>query len=142
AVPAARRAGTLRTALSRGRQVRMSGLVLDLGCGRRKRAGAVGVDVNPASGADVIHDLNRAPYPFDNRTIDEVYLDNVLEHLDDVVAVMEEIYRICRPGARVRIDVPYFRSRWAAVDPTHRHQFSVLSFAYFDPRHPFFDQYR
>jgi hypothetical protein len=42
----------------------------------------------------------------------------------------------------VRIDVPYFRSRWAAVDPTHRHAFAVDSFGYFDPAHVFFSQYR
>ncbi len=42
----------------------------------------------------------------------------------------------------MRIDVPYFRSRWAAVDPTHRHAFAVDSLGYFDPAHVFFSQYR
>ena len=41
----------------------------------------------------------------------------------------------------MRIDVPYFRSRWAAVDPTHRHAFAVDSLGYFDPAHVFFQQY-
>jgi len=117
------------------------GLVLDLGCGRRKRSGAIGVDVDPACGADVVHDLERFPYPFDDAVADEVYLDNVIEHLDDVVATMTEVHRICRPGAMVRVDVPYFRSRWAAIDPTHRHLFTIDSFAYFDPDHPFSTQY-
>jgi SAM-dependent methyltransferase len=116
--------------------------VLDLGCGTRKRPGAVGVDNNPEAAPDVLHDLETFPYPFEDSSFDEILLDNVLEHLGDVIRTMEEIHRIGRSGARVEIYVPYFRSQWAAVDPTHRHQFTVDSFAYFDPAHPFFEQYR
>jgi SAM-dependent methyltransferase len=116
--------------------------VLDLGCGGSKRPGAVGVDNNPAAKPDVLHDLEVFPYPFEDSSFDEIVLDNVLEHLGDVVRTMEELHRIGRPGALVEIYVPYFRSRWAAIDPTHRHQFTVDSFAYFDPSHPFFEQYR
>jgi len=116
--------------------------VLDLGCGTKKRAGAIGVDNNPDAAPDVLHDLEVFPYPFEDSAFDEIVLDNVLEHLGDVVRTMEELHRIGRPGALVEIYVPYFRSRWAAVDPTHRHQFTVDSFAYFDPTNQFFAEYR
>jgi predicted SAM-dependent methyltransferase len=114
---------------------------LDLGCGSRKQAEMVGIDINPRSQADVIHDLNRFPYPFEDSTFDEIYADNSLEHLDDTVRVMEELHRICKPGSLIRIIVPYFRARWAFVDPTHRHFFTVDSFGYFDPSHPFNQRY-
>ena len=68
--------------------------VLDLGCGNTKRPGAIGVDFNDRSAADVIHNLNRFPYPFNDSSFDEIYLDNTLEHLDDVTRVMEEVYRL------------------------------------------------
>lgn len=116
--------------------------ILDLGCGNKKRIGAVGIDVNPASDADVVHDLDVFPYPFADDSFDEVYADNVIEHLGDVVAVMEEIHRICRPGGLVKVIVPYFRSRWAWIDPTHRHAFTVDSFSYFDPDHVHSQLYR
>jgi len=116
-------------------------VILDLGCGTSKRDGAVGVDIAPFPGVDVVHDLNRRPYPFENDVADDISLDNVLEHLDDVVGTMEELHRIGRPGCRVRIDVPYFRSSGAATDPTHRHAFTPDSFAYFDLAHPFSDRY-
>lgn len=109
--------------------------VLDLGCGNRKRAGAIGLDVNPKTSADVIHDLNQFPYPFSDSTFDEIYLDNVLEHLENVIKVLEELSRIAKPNATIRIDVPYFRSHWACIDPTHKHFFTARSFAYFDPEH-------
>lgn len=115
--------------------------VLDLGCGNKKRHGAIGVDFNDRTAADVIHNLNSFPYPFEDSSFDEIYLDNTLEHLDDVMRVMEEVYRICKPGGIVKVIVPYFRSFWAFIDPTHKHFFTVDSFAYFDPEHVICQRY-
>jgi len=109
--------------------------ILDLGCGNKKIQGAIGIDINPLSDADVIHNLNDLPYPFEDSLFDEIIADNVVEHLDDVIKVMEEISRIGKPGATIKVFVPYFRSHWAHIDPTHRHYFTVDSFAYFDPDH-------
>jgi len=105
--------------------------ILDLGCGLRKRSGAIGIDVNPRSQADVVHDLNRFPYPFPRNRFDEIYCDNVIEHLDDVVKVMEELHRIAKPSAIVTIIVPFFPNRYANTDPTHKHFFGLHSFDYF-----------
>lgn len=115
--------------------------VLDLGCGKRKRSGATGIDLNPQSGADIFHDLNVFPYPLADSSFDEIYLDNVLEHLDNVMGVMEEVHRIVIPNGMVHVIVPYFRSRWAFIDPTHRHFFTVDSFSYFDPNHVICQRY-
>ncbi|MBI4060218.1 MAG: class I SAM-dependent methyltransferase, partial [Elusimicrobia bacterium] len=70
----------------------MAKTILDLGCGNRKRPGAIGVDNNPAVKPDVLHSLEKLPYPFEASSADEIYMDNSLEHLDDVVAVMEELH--------------------------------------------------
>lgn len=107
--------------------------ILDLGCGTRKRPGAIGLDINPATGADIIHDLGVFPYPFTDNSFKEIYVDNVMEHLENVIKTMEELHRISKPNAMVKIIVPYFKSRWAFIDPTHRHFFTIGSFSYFDP---------
>ena len=112
-----------------------AGEILDFGCGNKKRPGAIGVDINPRSDADVIHDLNETPYPFRDNTFREILADNVIEHLDNIIKVMDELHRICRSDGVVVIHVPYFRARWAYIDPTHRHFFTVDSFSYFDPGH-------
>lgn len=109
---------------------------LNLGCGQKMIAGFTNVDISAQSGADVIHNLNIFPYPFTADAVEEVVMDNVLEHLDDVIKVLEEIYRLCRPDALVKISVPYFKSNSAYTDPTHRHFFSETSFKYFAPDHP------
>ena len=107
--------------------------ILDLGCGNKTRPGAIGVDWSDRYGADIVHDLNVFPYPFDDNSIDEVFLDNVLEHLEKPIRVMEEVYRITKVAGSVKVIVPYFRSPWAFVDPTHKTFYSAHSFAYFDP---------
>ena len=109
--------------------------VLDLGCGKKKRPGAIGVDYSDQHNADIVHNLNVFPYPLQDGEFDEIYLDNVLEHLDDPMRVMEEVHRVCKPEGQVKVIVPYFRSVWAFIDPTHQHFFTVESFAYYDPEH-------
>ena len=94
--------------------------ILDLGCGKKKRPGTIGVDYSDRHDADVIHDLNVFPYPFESDSIDKVYLDNVLEHLDEPMRVMNEVHRITKTGGEVKVIVPYFRSVWAFIDPTHK----------------------
>jgi SAM-dependent methyltransferase len=107
------------------------GKILDLGCGRNKHAGAIGIDFNENTDADIIHDLNDFPYPFDDNEFDKIILNHILEHLDDVVKVLEEIYRVAKPNALVLVDTPYFTSIDAFADPTHKHFFSARSFDYF-----------
>ena len=115
--------------------------ILDLGCGKKKRPGAIGIDYNKRTDADIIHDLNVFPYPIDDEAFDEIYVDNTLEHLDNVIGVMEEIHQICKKDGLIKIMVPYFRSVYACIDPTHKHFFTANSFAYFDPDNPICQRY-
>ena len=114
----------------------MKELVLDLGCGNKKREGTIGVDFNTRLDGDVNHDLNQFPYPFDTETVDKVYIDNCLEHLDNPLRVMEEIHRMLKKGGEVKVIVPYFRSPSAFHDPTHKTFYTTESFSYYDPEHP------
>lgn len=116
--------------------------ILDIGCGTRKKPNSIGMDINPRSAADVIHNLDAFPYPFADSSFDEIYADNVLEHLSSVIRTMEEIHRIGRNGAAVIIAVPYFRSKWAYADPTHKTFFTAESFAYFINGTPQHDIYK
>ena len=102
--------------------------ILDLGCGRNKQPGAIGVDRNPASQADVLCDLDHLPYPFRTDSFDEVHLHHVIEHLGDVVAVTAEIWRIARHGASIRIATPHFSSIHSYTDPGHRQRLARGSF--------------
>ncbi len=115
---------------------------LDIGCGGSKKEGYLGVDQLFLPGVDIIHDLNKFPYPFSDGLVDEIWMDQVLEHLDQPVKVIEELYRICRDGALITIGVPYFRSFYSVIDPTHKNFFSTYWFNYFDPAHSFSKRYQ
>jgi predicted SAM-dependent methyltransferase len=63
--------------------------ILDVGCGIKKVPGAIGIDRNPASAADVLCDLDRFPYPFADGSFDRLEAVHVVEHLADVIRSME-----------------------------------------------------
>lgn len=119
--------------------------ILDIGCGNRKISGAVGLDRNLKSQADVIHDLDIFPYPFEDDQFDRIYGIDVLEHVGHVIRTMEEIHRIGKPGAQVFLRVPHFTSTQAYGDPTHKHFFNTESLDYFCggfPEYEFYTQTR
>ncbi len=97
---------------------------LNLGCGTDIREGYVNLDIIKRQGVDVVHDVNRFPYPFKTSYFDEIYASHLLEHAEDVLKVLEELYRILKPGGMLIAKVPYFSSSGAFQDPTHRHFFS------------------
>jgi SAM-dependent methyltransferase len=102
--------------------------VLDIGCGTNKVAGAVGMDVNPRTHADVIHDLDDLPYPFADDAFDEVIGRHVIEHVRDPMAVMCELHRITKPGGKVKLLAPHWTNPDWATDLTHRNHLNSYSF--------------
>jgi ubiquinone/menaquinone biosynthesis C-methylase UbiE len=94
------------------------------------------MDSNPRSDADIIHDLDVRPWPLEDNTFDSVRAQDVLEHVSDFFGVMEEIYRVCRDGALVKVRMPFMSSLHFATDPTHRRAGTSGTFDYFDPKLP------
>lgn len=103
---------------------------LDLGCGANKPESYIGVDVYPGSKADIITDLNQR-FPFPDSSVDEVRAHDIIEHLPDRIHTMNEIWRICKHGAKVDIRVPSTDGRGAFQDPTHVSFWNINSFFYY-----------
>ncbi len=108
-------------------------LVLDIGCGKKKReAGAIGLDRQPGSAADVLCELRHFPWPVRDNCADRVYLSHFLEHQPDILRVMAEVHRIAKPGAEVIAVTPHYSSPDSFTDPTHLHHLGCHSFDYFE----------
>jgi ubiquinone/menaquinone biosynthesis C-methylase UbiE len=105
-------------------------LVLDIGCGSHKQPGTIGIDRRVIPGVDIVCDFERG-LPFKNNSVAAAYSIHSIEHMRDLVTFMEELYRVCSPGAKVRIKTPYYASRKAFVDPTHVRFMTEESFEYF-----------
>jgi SAM-dependent methyltransferase len=97
--------------------------------------GWINLDVSKEVNPDVCHNLNKFPYPFKENEIDEFYADNILEHLDDAIKPMEEIWRIGKNGSKLTILVPLYPSVWSFLDPTHKQFYTFNTFDYFTKEH-------
>lgn len=95
---------------------------LDLGCGENKQQGFVGVDLYKVPGVDVVHDLTKYPYPFKDKSVDEIFCSHFVEHLSgpERIPFFNELYRILKDGGKARIITPYYKSVRAVQDPTHK----------------------
>ena len=80
---------------------------LVVGCGQNKYPGAIGLDANRASHADVIHDLGDFPYPFADDEFEEIICRHVIEHVPDVLRFVNELHRITKPGGKIKIVTPH-----------------------------------
>ncbi len=105
--------------------------ILHIGSGSKVLTGATSIDVLKLPGVDVVHNLDIYPWPFEAESFDVIYGHSVIEHLGDLVRAMEEMHRLLRPGGRIVMAVPYFRSVDAFQDPTHKLFFTSATMNYF-----------
>ncbi|MDD5089076.1 MAG: hypothetical protein PHI18_09820 [bacterium] len=109
---------------------------LNLGSGDDYREGWVNVDSGQCH-KDIEHDLERLPLPFADSQFKEILLQHVIEHISrgTFPEFMREIHRIGKAGCRLHIAAPYFNSKNAWTDFTHKNFMTEESFGYFDDRH-------
>jgi predicted SAM-dependent methyltransferase len=98
-------------------------LKIDLGCGPSKTEGFLGVDRFALPGVDIVADLD-SKLPFASNSVDLVYASHSLEHVSDLIATMQEIYRICKHNAQICIVAPYSEQKLNAANPYHKHVFN------------------
>jgi GT2 family glycosyltransferase len=111
------------------------GICLNLGSGYRKLEGFVNIDNRPETKPDILCDVMEG-LPYDDNSIDIVRADDFLEHIsmDLVIRVMEEIWRVLRPGGIFESSTPSTDGRGAFQDPTHRSFWNRNSWLYYsDP---------
>lgn len=131
---------------------------LDIGCGKNKQAGFLGIDIYDFTGVDFVADLrlkgkwllSKAPeemhprldqynlttWTFQDNSVDEARASHFLEHLTNLHGAWErvnffnELYRILKPGAQCQLIFPHWASSRYYGDPTHKEPFSEWGFFY------------
>jgi SAM-dependent methyltransferase len=103
---------------------------LNLGSGGNYLDGYVNVDNNAHFKADINHDLNLYPYPFNDSEFDEVLASHIIEHLDDPLDFLQEIYRLAKNDAKIIIKCPHFSGNW--FHPRHKSAISSKLFSFLD----------
>lgn len=96
------------------------------------------LDIDPDCGADVLHDINDLPLPFEDESFDEIHTYHCLEHLGQqgdwrtFFRQFDDLYRILKPGGLLCIISPSLNSPWLWGDPGHTRVISSESLTFLD----------
>src|SRR5882724_1770959 len=115
---------------------------LDLGCGKNKAAGFLGIDRRKFEGVDAITDLTADTWQLEEKFLDkyvlldgkrffynlaessvtEIHCSHFLEHLTGLqrVKFMNELWRVLVPDGKAKIITPHWCSSRAYGDFTHQ----------------------
>jgi predicted SAM-dependent methyltransferase len=109
---------------------------LNLGCSDQLLEGYVNVDQFipwNLGGNDTFQrlDLSITPWDWGTSTIAEIRAHDIIEHLPDKIATMNECWRVLEPGGLLDIFVPTTEGRGAWQDPTHVSYWNRNSFLYY-----------
>jgi len=118
-----------------------SGIRLDIGCGEGKQPNFVGMDSQKLPGVDIIHDIEKIPWPLPDESVLTAVAHHVLEHIDPAqgkfLKVMDEIWRVMKPNGQFAFVTPYAGSVGYWQDPTHCNGITEVTVYYFDPEEEF-----
>ena len=101
---------------------------LNLGSGEDYKPGWVNLDYNKRYKTDIIHNLDKFPYPFKNNEFDLVYCSHVLEHVDDFFRTLKELSRILKKEGILHLKVPHFSNGNGYSDLSHKRFFGWFTF--------------
>lgn len=94
---------------------------LNCGSGEDYRDGDewLNVDIEPSVDPDLVHDLDKHPWPLPDDQFELVEARHVFEHLDDPIRAFQEVARVLESGGTFLLVFPigYVKFR----DPTHKH---------------------
>jgi SAM-dependent methyltransferase len=107
-------------------------LVVELGCGNRKRlAGSIGIDRIDYDSVDIVGDVCEVLQQMPEEVVDAAYSHHFFEHVRDLEGLLKQIARVLRMGGHLEIVVPHFANPHYYSDPTHVTHFGLYTLSYF-----------
>jgi hypothetical protein len=104
---------------------------LNLGSGMDTREDMYNLDLVECKGVDIVADLNKPLSLLPDNTVQYVYTNQTLEHIENLFGLFEELHRVCINDAVLDIQVPHFANPYYYSDPTHVRFFGLYSMHYF-----------
>jgi hypothetical protein len=111
------------------------GIKLDIGCGIFKQKGCLGMDIAKHPNVDIVHDVQKFPWPIPDNICTWILMSHLWEHIEPKYRfqVMDECWRIIRHDGQLWISCPYAGSYLEAAHPAHYMCPNEAAFQFFDP---------
>tara|TARA_Y100001960_G_C14642465_1_gene811601 strand:+ start:396 stop:992 length:597 start_codon:yes stop_codon:yes gene_type:complete len=104
---------------------------LNIGSGKTYIPGFINIDIS--NKADIVMDIGKEKLPFENNSIDVIFSYHTLEHIDDYLFALSEIYRVLKHNGLFLVGLPYVTlTKYHLINPYHLHNFNEYSFDFFD----------
>lgn len=105
-------------------------IIIDLGPGKSKKRG-IGIDKLNLNNTDIVTDIEEGLTFLDDKSVDKIYSNNLLEHIKNLDTVIKEIHRILKNKGKFYCTVPHFSNPYFYSDPTHVRFFGYYNFYYY-----------
>jgi SAM-dependent methyltransferase len=116
----------LRKALNSGQPV-----IIELGCGTKKKEGRIGVDAIDLPNVDIVADLEKGLSFLPDNSVDQIHCRSVFEHIENFENLMREIVRVLKRDGTAHVFVPHFSNPYYYSDFAHVRFFGLYTFYYF-----------
>ena len=111
---------------------------LNIGCGFNKRLSYINIDKFAECQPDLQMDAETIPWQFQDNAVEEVVFNHSLEHMgadsNVFLAMIKELYRVCKSGAIIQVNVPHPRHDDFIGDPTHVRMITPALFELFSKK--------
>jgi len=106
---------------------------LNIGCGTNPSKSTeeiefIYIDIAELEGIDMLYDLNKIPYPFEDESFDLIIMHDIIEHLEKPIDVFREVHRLLKKDGLIKLKVVDWSHRYTYSDPQHKHAFSERYF--------------
>jgi len=111
-------------------------VIIELGCGQKKKQGRITVDKLDLPNVDIVADLEDGLSFLPDNSVDQIHSRSVFAHIENFESLMREIVRVLKKGGTAHIFVPHFSNPYYYSDYTHTTFFGLYTFYYFvDTKH-------
>lgn len=106
-------------------------LIIELGCGSRKKEGRIGIDKVDLPNVDIVADIEDGLSFLPDNSVSQIHCRSVFEHIENFENLVREICRVLKNGGTAHIFVPHFSNPYYYSDYTHKRFFGLYTFYYF-----------
>lgn len=117
---------------------------LRIGCGFDHSDDYTNLDISDTCKPDIVHDIRNGLPMFEDNSLEEVQAWGILEMIlpnEEFRLVMNELWRVLKPGGILDGQVPSTDPRVLMIDPFDRRWFHPETWRYFDYRENAYKQF-